>query len=177
MKSLIQKLEKPNQDKILKMHKILLTCIHNDWAGHYRNGNVEIAGANFQPPPAAAIRRQMNEFTNWLLATKKHPVLVAAEAHYRFVYIHPFADGNGRISRVLMNLLLMKEGHPLTVIKAENKKAYLKALREADNGNKEAFYLFIAKAVLEAITEYEEHLSGKAEKKEVGSLGTEEIFQ
>lgn len=67
------------------------------------------------PPHPAEIPLYMQEFGNWLNSEKPkkmHPVEFAAVAHYKLVYIHPFIDGNGRTSRLLMNMILMKNGFP-----------------------------------------------------------------
>ena len=72
-----------------------------------------------------------------------HPVALAAEFHYRFVRIHPFDDGNGRMSRLLMYLILLGHGYPMTVIKATDRNPYLAALSEADAGEPEPFLCFI----------------------------------
>jgi Fic family protein len=76
-----------------------------------------------------------------------HPVALAAEFHYRFVRIHPFDDGNGRMSRLLMNLILLRHGYPMTVIKADDRNRYLAALAEADAGEPEPFLRFIIENV------------------------------
>ncbi|WP_375417118.1 Fic family protein [uncultured Hymenobacter sp.] len=76
-----------------------------------------------------------------------HPVELAAEFHYRFVRIHPFDDGNGRMSRLLMNLILMRAGYAITVIKADDRNRYLAALSEADAGEPEPFLRFIIENV------------------------------
>lgn len=76
-----------------------------------------------------------------------HPVALAAEFHYRFVRIHPFDDGNGRMSRLLMNLILLRSGYPMTVIKATDRNRYLAALAEADAGEIEPFFRFISENV------------------------------
>jgi hypothetical protein len=60
-----------------------------------------------------------------------HPVALAAEFYYRFVHIHPFDDGNGRMSRLLMNLILLRHGYPMTVIRAADRNRYRAALAEA----------------------------------------------
>lgn len=91
---------------------------------------------------------KMSDLLSWYkevsLNTSKHPIEVAAELHYRFVCIHPFDDGNGRISRLIMNYHLLKNGFPPVIIKSASKKDYLFALHEADTGNLEAFYKYVA---------------------------------
>lgn len=64
-----------------------------------------------------------------------HPVQLAAEFHYKFVCIHPFDDGNGRVSRLLMNYILLKHNYPMVIIKSEDKENYLTALQKADTGD------------------------------------------
>ena len=78
-----------------------------------------------------------------------HPVALAAEFHHRFVSIHPFDDGNGRMSRLLMNLILMRHGYPITVIKADEhtRNRYLAALAAADAGDPEPFLRLIIENV------------------------------
>lgn len=72
------------------------------------------------------------------------PILLAAEFHYRFVRIHPFDDGNGRMARILMNFILMRFGYPPVIIKAEEKEKYFSALQQADGSIFEPFLEFIA---------------------------------
>ncbi len=76
-----------------------------------------------------------------------HPVMLATEFHYRFVRIHPFDDGNGRMSRLLMNLILLRQSYPITVIKSNDRNRYLAALADADAGEPEPFLRFIIENV------------------------------
>ena len=101
------------------------------------------------PAETAAL---MGDLVAWYLQEsankEKHPIEVAAELHYKFVCIHPFDDGNGRISRLLMNYHLLKNDYPPVIIKSADKKNYLFALHEADTGNIEAFKSYIAEQLI-----------------------------
>ena len=94
---------------------------------------------------------KMTELVDWYRQEDAeptiHPVALAAEFHYRFVRIHPFGDGNGRMSRLLMNLILLRRGYTITVIKATDRNRYLAALSEADAGESEPFLRFIIENV------------------------------
>ena len=94
----------------------------------------------------------MNDLLLWYQEAStdslRHPIEIAAELHYRFVRIHPFDDGNGRISRLLMNYHLIKNDYPPVIIKSADKKSYLFALHEADTGNIEAFKKYIGEQLI-----------------------------
>lgn len=77
-----------------------------------------------------------------------HPLLIAAAFHYRFVAIHPFDDGNGRLARLLMNFILMRHGFPPVVIPLDKKEQYLRALEQADTGDLELFTTLIGEELL-----------------------------
>lgn len=87
----------------------------------------------------------MKELMDWYKTDGKnfHPVVLAALFHYKFVTIHPFDDGNGRIARLLLNYILLKNNFPPVVIKSNDKKNYLSALHKADLGDLEAFSEYI----------------------------------
>jgi len=78
-------------------------------------------------------------------------VALATEFHYKFIRIHPFDDGNGRTARIMMNFILMSAGYPPVIIRTEDKKNYLLALRSADSGNFVAFLTYIKKSLLESL--------------------------
>ncbi|HBL74967.1 MAG: hypothetical protein A2W90_06650 [Bacteroidetes bacterium GWF2_42_66] len=80
-----------------------------------------------------------------------HPVVFATEFHYRFVRIHPFDDGNGRLARLLMNFVLLQKGFPPAIIKTEEKQEYYKALQQADAGQLEFFFEYVCQQVIHSL--------------------------
>jgi len=100
-----------------------------DLAG-YRNSQVYIKGANHVPPNYAAVRDAMPAFFD-LVKEESEPGVRAVLGHFIFVYIHPYMDGNGRIGRFLMNVMLASGGYPWTVIPVEKRDDYLAALEKA----------------------------------------------
>ncbi len=108
---------------------------------------------NYASPTDTPIK--MGEILEWynknLESKEMHPVALAALLHYKFVCIHPFDDGNGRVSRLLMNYVLLKSNLPPIIIKTTDKKNYLNALNQADVGNIDAFIKYIGKQVLWSI--------------------------
>jgi len=95
---------------------------------------------------------QMTDLTNWFREEMEkkelHPVELAALLHYRFVRIHPFDDGNGRISRLLMNYVLLYNDFPPVVIKSADKRNYLSALHSADVGDLDAFVNYVGEQLI-----------------------------
>ena len=91
---------------------------------------------------------KMTDLINWYEAELKKkdfdPVIIASSFHYKFIRIHPFDDGNGRIARILMNFILMKFHFPPVIIKTSDKTNYLNSLRKADGGVFEDFVEYIA---------------------------------
>lgn len=88
---------------------------------------------------------QMRELMDWYKTEAKdfHPVVLAALFHYKFVRIHPFDDGNGRVARLLLNYILLRHKYPPVVIKSNDKKNYLSSLHKADLGDLETFFKYV----------------------------------
>ena len=122
---------------IRDLHYIILKSIDNKNAGEYRKTNVLISGSEHRPVEHFLVHERMEELINWYNENKNklHKIHLAAEFHFRYVYIHPFIDGNGRTARLLMNLILMSNGYPITVIKTEDRDIYMKALEKASTQN------------------------------------------
>lgn len=98
------------------------------------------------------VAAEIDRLCAWIDADNLHPIAKAALAHYNFVTIHPFDDGNGRGARILMNLLLIKSGYPPAVINNSERAAYLDALRYGQaGGGVEPFVFFIAATLARTI--------------------------
>jgi Fic family protein len=118
---------------ILQWHKKLFQATKPDIAGKIRQHQVAISGSRFMPPFPAEIHPLLRDFFRWYTKNREklHPVELAALVHLKFVTIHPFADGNGRISRLMMNFILNRHGYPMLNIPYERRKGYYNALERA----------------------------------------------
>ncbi len=141
---------------VRQIHQLVLAQIDSDNAGQYRELPVRIAGAAHTPPESWEVTRLMMEWGEWLNASEfsEHPVARAALAHHRLVAIHPFIDGNGRTARLVMNLLLMKDGYPPTIIMKVNRRQYYRVLAQADSGREDQLVNFVGRAVERSLTLY-----------------------
>lgn len=108
----------------------------------------------------------MQELLEWYGTEEEkkrlHPAELAALLHYKFVCIHPFDDGNGRLSRLLMNYVLYKNSLPPVVVKSEDKSSYCRALHEADAGNVQAFVTYIAEQLAHSLQLYLKAAKGES---------------
>jgi hypothetical protein len=122
----------------------------SDLAG-YRNQPVYIRKSMHVPPRYEAVRDLMPAFFT-LLKDEKEPAVRAVLGHFFFVYIHPYVDGNGRMGRFMMNVMLASGGYPWTVIPLETRDDYMAALEEASvRRNIEPFSRFLAGLVQNSI--------------------------
>lgn len=142
--------------QVRQIHRLVLTGIDDANAGQYRNLPVHIAGARHQPPESWEISLLMAQWTEWLHgdALALHAVERAALAHHRLAAIHPFIDGNGRTARLVMNLLLLRDGYTPTIILRENRAQYYRVLAEADAGKEAPIANFVGRAVERGLTLY-----------------------
>ncbi len=159
LKELISNDSDFSERDLLILHSLILKGIDAKYAGVYRDVQVMIRGSKHLPPQPYVIKKQMEDLFFWYQTTKNdlHPVILAAELSERLVTIHPFLDGNGRTSRLIMNLILLKSGYVIANIKGdvENKMMYYQSLENAQTkGRKEDFHLFIANVELQALNWY-----------------------
>ena len=145
---------------IKEIHALVLHGINRENAGRYRTVPVMISGSRHIPPQPYLIDKLMEDFIlrfREMEADKVHPVLVSAYLHDELVRIHPFIDGNGRTSRLLMNLYLLRNGYVIVNLKGSNevKLAYYTAL-EASHIEKhpEAFQRLVVETEITSMRRY-----------------------
>ena len=146
---------KPLTENIVKdLHAILTENIIV--GGIYRNQEVRISGAGFTPPAGNEMYVQIKSFYEDLKHRKDlNPMELAAWTHAEFVRIHPFVDGNGRTSRLLMNYQLMINGYLPVSVDKEDRLDYYNALEQyAAHGNLEPFADFVANLEEKQLDEY-----------------------
>ncbi|TWI61755.1 Fic/DOC family protein [Desulfobotulus alkaliphilus] len=152
VEDLVRKNETLSEWHITSIHQLILKNIDDRNAGTYRKTNVIISGADHIPPDAVQVQSEMQRFVNWYQTGAKslHPVERAARVHADFVKIHPFVDGNGRTSRLLMNLELMKSGFPPVILPVEKRLEYYEALDTAHTKNNYDPFLTLVSDIVES---------------------------
>ena len=121
---------------IKELHQLILKGIDDSNAGTYRKSNVFISGAKHIPPDYLKVSELMEKliinYNNW---HNYNPIIKASLLHGELVKIHPFVDGNGRCARLILNMVLMKNGYVPIVIKKEDRLCYYEALDKAHISN------------------------------------------
>jgi len=151
---LIQQWTKPEpitEDQLREVHRTIMTDVDVAGAGHYRPGRVLITGTRFVPPGSHKFAELIPLLLERSSLNTNHIILRAAELHYNLVAVHPFADGNGRTARLMMNLLLLQHGFPLTIVPVERRPEYLAALEATNAGESTPLVHFVAECVLASV--------------------------
>jgi Fic family protein len=159
IKQLVDRNFNINERELLSVHNLILRGILPEDAGRYRKVQVMIKGSSHMPPQPYLVAKQMEDYFIWMdqQKNKLHPVVLAAELHERLVTIHPFIDGNGRTSRLIMNFILLQHGYVIANIKGdyETRMKYYQTLETAQTtNNKEDFILFVAQIEKECLERY-----------------------
>lgn len=149
-------------DFIKMIHSFVLRNIEPDSAGHFRNVDVGIRGTEYEPPPAIVVKEELKDLIKWHKKNEEkiHPVELSAIFHQKFEEIHPFKDGNGRVGREILRLMLKKSGYPTIFIDKTSREEYLKSL---DAGNKKE-YKQISKFISKNILDVHKGLLAEAKK-------------
>ncbi len=141
--------------EIREIHSLVMKGQGNGDSGRYRSLDVKAAGTEYVYPSHLNIRELMEAFFSWVAEPPSlHPVDLATEAHVRFVTIHPFRDGNGRVGRLLLNLLLLRHGYPIAVLNFAQRAEYIASLEAVQSeGNRSALDALVMNAVARSFLE------------------------
>lgn len=136
---------------ILYLHKLFYKNIDEEFAGRYRDIEVFISGSKYPVTKKENIKCEMDELCEWIKMERirYHPVEFAALLHKKFVFIHPFKDGNGRVARLLMNTILIQDGFLPAIITPILRNEYISLLEKAYRNDSE-FIKFIIERELES---------------------------
>jgi Fic family protein len=143
---------------LLDFHSLILRGIRTEDAGRYRSVPVQITGSKHRPPEAFLVPKLMEDYFLFYetYRNKIHPVVLAAEMHERLVTIHPFVDGNGRTSRLVMNFILSMHGYPIAILKgdATARLEYFRVLEAVQvEGNPEPFHQLVIQNLIQNVKE------------------------
>jgi Fic family protein len=135
---------------MLRLHGQLTKNTSCRLAGKYRDCGVRIMGSDWVPPPAAEVPQRITRLIQWYNnnQARLHPLELGALLHMKVVQIHPFTDGNGRISRLLMNWVLLRNGYPMFYIENRDKANYYRAIEKADRGDLKLFVGYVASTLV-----------------------------
>ena len=127
----------------LRWHHALFRGTKPDIAGRIRRHQVAISGSRFTPPSPVEVEPLLRDFFRWYSrnSNRLHPVELAALVHLKFVTVHPFTDGNGRIARLLMNFVLHRHGYPMLNIPYTGRARYYTALERAQTKSADGIFV------------------------------------
>lgn len=162
--NLLFELNPYKEDDLFKAHRMMMSDLVSE-NGRYRNGGVGVFDGErciHLAPPAIRVPELMQDLLMWVRTTKVHPLIRSCVFHYELEFIHPFADGNGRIGRMWQTLLLMQWNPifawiPVETIVKEHQQEYYAAIASSDNsGRRTDFIVFMLHCLLDALTEMKE---------------------
>ncbi len=165
----LKKKKEVKEADILTLHRITLKGISNRWAGKYKTSQNRIVGSRLKPTPPYKVGSEMGNLVHSLNTNpeKYNSIELAAFAHHELARIHPFVDGNGRVARLLCNLILMSKGYPPITIRSRDRKKYFDCLEKAHFGNLKVFVDFMALRVEESLIRYIAALTRTTKKNEL----------
>ena len=167
----LSKKKSVTQDDILKIHAVVLKGIDDAFAGRYRNIRVRIKGSSVVLPNPMKVPDLMAEFERYL-QTQKDVITRAIMGHFKFVSIHPFVDGNGRMGRLLMNLILLQNGLWPIIIRPRDRKKYISSIEKGQLTQDTTTYEeFMYKALERSLDTYVEMFHPKTEESKLLKIG------
>jgi len=139
-------------ERIIKEIHSLVMMAEPKVGGKYRESSVEVLGALDTPPEAVKIPSEMEQWLSDYISDARHPIIKAADYHIKFERIHPFADGNGRTGRLILNLELIKAGYSPVNVKFKDRQMYIECFDDYHlSGNSDKFAKMVAEYELEEL--------------------------
>jgi cell filamentation protein, protein adenylyltransferase len=148
-----------NETHLLNAHQVLMASLIDD-AGLYRSGNVGVMNGEqviHMAPPANRLKKLMGDLLSWVSATDQHPLIISSVFHYEFEFIHPFADGNGRMGRLWQTLILSRWNPLLAQLPVESmvheyQSEYYQAINKSTmHTDSSPFIEFMLSAILDTV--------------------------
>ena len=158
---LLLELDPYKEKDLLKAHKLMMTDLVQE-SGRFRSGGVGVFNGEVclhMAPPAQRVPLLIGELLDWVKTTKTHPLISSCVFHYEFEFIHPFADGNGRMGRMWQTLLLMQwkpifAWIPVETIVKQHQQEYYAAIMKSDHeASSTPFIVFMLGCLKEALVE------------------------
>jgi len=172
----VLKKEEPLSIRLIREFHALILNDDKDNRGRFKQENNTILGAKFQTTPFYQVEEKLQELIDNFNESDKNLIEKVAKFHNDFEMVHPFNDGNGRTGRLLMNLELMKNGYPITIIKNENRDDYYQALEIASiDKNYIPLTKFIKRSVENTFWIYYKHFNEETKEKFENYLKKNEI--
>ena len=172
----VLKKEEPLSIRLIREFHALILNDDKDNRGRFKQENNTILGAKFQTTPFYQVEEKLQELIDNFNESDKNLIEKVAKFHNDFEMVHPFNDGNGRTGRLLMNLELMKNGYPITIIKNEDRDDYYQALEIASiDKNYIPLTEFIKRSVENTFWIYYKHFNEETKEKFENYLKKNEI--
>jgi Fic family protein len=159
--TLIDGSEQLNKRCLLDLHRLLMENVPNFEGGAFRTDDVGILNSKHTPIYWADIPDEITSMFKWMNRNihRYPPIVMCAILHHWIVWIHPFGDGNGRVTRLFTNLFLLQKGYPEIVVKIEDRDSYYDALIDADAGDITKLVILFSDKIRQTVTIYEGFLN------------------
>ncbi|MDP7264169.1 MAG: Fic family protein, partial [Candidatus Thermoplasmatota archaeon] len=176
-----------NKKFMLKLHELITRNIDDNTAGNFRRISIGISGSKWEPVPAISVIEELDELLKWYKggANKINPFELAGIFNHRFLQIHPFVDGNGRVARELFNFILQKNGFPPIIVPVKRRDDYMDYLEKADEGDirpllRFYFQLLVTDYIMvvsEVFCQEQERFSGSLKNVDEGEISGSELME
>lgn len=143
------------ENDILMFHRLFYRKIDDTNAGVYRKSQVLTSGSKYPLPGPDKVPQMMKDIVQKIadIREKEHPVAAAAKAHLEFVFVHPFVDGNGRVARLIMNLVLIQSGYNIALISPARRAEYISSIEGAHKDDAD-FIKLVCSSVIDTQKDY-----------------------